>query len=105
MSNHVPIRVKFLQKSKVLQLTYEDSEIAISSYFLRIHSPSAEHRGHGQTINHDALETIPIDVNITAIEPIGHYALKLYFDDGHQTGIYSWDYLYELGQKFQERQL
>lgn len=65
--------------------------------FLRVHSPSAEVRGHGP--GQEVLQTGKEDVNIVGIEPIGQYAVKLIFSDGHDTGLYSWDYLYDLGMR------
>ena len=62
-----------------------------------MHSPSAEVRGHG--VGNEVLQTGKKQVAITALEPVGHYALKIVFDDGHDSGLYSWAYLYELGAK------
>lgn len=67
--------------------------------YLRTHSPSAEVRGHGKA--EPALLTGKADVNIDAIQPIGNYAVALYFDDGHATGIYSWGFLYDLGRNME----
>jgi DUF971 family protein len=64
--------------------------------FLRVYSPSAEVRGHGP--GQESLQTGKEEVNITHIEPVGNYAVKLTFSDGHDTGLYSWDYLYELAR-------
>ena len=71
----------------------------LSCEFLRVHSPSAEVRGHGQ--GQDVLQVGKEDVNITAIEPVGNYAVRLVFSDGHNTGLYSWDYLYDLGRDYE----
>ena len=68
--------------------------------FLRVHSPSAEVRGHGP--GQETLQTGKRDVTITAVEPVGHYALRPTFSDGHASGIYSWDYLYDLGERQDE---
>ena len=68
----------------------------LSCEFLRVYSPSAEVRGHGQ--GQEVLQPGKKDVTITAVEPVGHYAVKLVFSDGHDTGLYSWDYLYSLGE-------
>lgn len=77
------------QRARELRVRFSTDEIfQYSCYFLRQHSPS--------TARTDAIAP---EVNIVAIEPVGHYAVKLVFDDGHNTGIYSWDYLYELGQE------
>ena len=67
----------------------------LSCEFLRVYSPSAEVRGHG--VGQEVLQVGKENVNILAIEPVGQYAIKLIFSDGHDTGLYSWDYLYELG--------
>ena len=71
-----------------------DERYRLSCEFLRVHSPSAEVKGHGP--GQEVLQTGKIGVNITAIKPVGHYALQLVFDDGHDTGLYSWDYLHQL---------
>lgn len=88
--------IKLLQKERKLFLTFENGEqYALSCEFLRVNSPSAEVRRHGNPVPVTGKQ----DVNIISIEPVGNYAIKLTFDDGHDTGLYSWDYLYELCQK------
>ncbi len=83
------------QKARILELIYEDGQrYALSCEYLRVYSPSAEVRGHGP--GQEVLQLGKENVNITEIEPVGNYAIKLIFDDGHNTGLYSWDYLYEL---------
>ena len=72
----------------------------LSCEYLRINSPSAEVRGHGP--GQEVLQVGKESVGITQIEPTGNYAVKLHFDDGHNSGIYRWDYLYELGKNFDE---
>jgi DUF971 family protein len=80
----------------VLELAYDDGRrFRLSFEFLRVYSPSAEVRGHGP--GQEVLQTGKRDVDITALEPVGSYAIQPMFSDGHNTGIYSWDYLYELG--------
>jgi DUF971 family protein len=74
-------------------------ECQLSCEFLRVYSPSAEVRGHGN--GNEVLQVGKEDVNITAIEPVGNYAIKLVFTDGHNTGLYSWDYLYDLGNRYE----
>ena len=69
--------------------------------FLRVHSPSAEVKGHGP--GQEVLQTGKESVGISHIEPIGRYAVRLEFDDGHNTGLYTWNYLYELGENYAER--
>lgn len=84
------------QLSRVLAVTFADgAHFELPCEYLRVYSPSAEVRGHGP--GQGVLETGKESVNVTAIEPVGHYAVKLVFDDGHSTGLYSWSYLYELG--------
>lgn len=89
--------IKLKQTSKLLAVSFNNGQsIELSFEFLRVHSPSAEVRGHGA--GQEVLQWGKQHVGITAIEPIGHYALKISFDDGHDTGLYSWPYLLELGQ-------
>lgn len=95
--DHVPEAIELHRKSGILELTYADGEnFQLSAEFLRVHSPSAEVRGHGR--GQEVLQTGKRDVKIKAILPTGNYAIRLDFDDGHNTGIYSWQYLYELCQ-------
>ena len=77
-----------------MELVYGETHYALSYEFLRVHSPSAEVKGHGKPI----LQTGKKHVKIRNIEPVGNYALKISFDDGHDTGLYSWNYLEELCQ-------
>ena len=97
-----PVEINLHQKSRVLEISYSDGERFELSYeFLRVHSPSAEVQGHGP--GQGVLQIGKEDVGIDNIEPIGHYAIKLMFDDNHDSGIYSWNYLYELGVTYDER--
>lgn len=92
-----PTDIRLHQASRVLEITFDDSLRAeLPCEFLRVYSPSAEVRGHG--VGQESLQTGKENVNITNIEPVGHYAVKLTFSDGHDTGLYSWDYLYDLAQ-------
>lgn len=92
----IPTDITLHQQSKELEIAFDDGRsFRLSCEFLRVHSPSAEVRGHGP--GQETLQTGKKQVAITAIEPVGNYAVKLAFSDGHDTGIYSWDYLYELG--------
>jgi DUF971 family protein len=92
-----PTDIILHQASRVLEIVFSDGQaIRLPCEFLRVHSPSAEVRGHGA--GQEALQVGKRDVTITAIEPVGTYALKLVFSDGHDTGLYSWDYLQELGR-------
>ncbi|MEO7728362.1 MAG: DUF971 domain-containing protein [Burkholderiales bacterium] len=96
-----PTEIKLHQKSRVLEITYADGKVfALPCEFLRVHSPSAEVRGHGP--GQEVLQTGKKDVSVARIEPVGTYAVQLYFSDGHETGIYSWDLLYDYGQRQQE---
>lgn len=82
------------QQSKVLELAYEDKTYQLPFEFLRVWSPSAEVRGHG--VGQETLQTGKRDVLINTIEQVGHYAIKPVFSDGHDSGIFSWDYLYDM---------
>ncbi len=81
----------------MLEIAFSDGrEFRLPYEFLRVHSPSAEVRGHGP--GQEVLQVGKREVTIREVEPIGHYAIRPSFSDGHDTGIYSWDYLYELGR-------
>ena len=96
-----PTEIKLHQVSKILELTFEDGHTYKLPYeFLRVYSPSAEVRGHGP--GQETLQVGKRDVAITALEPVGHYAIRPTFSDGHDSGIYSWDYLYDLGVRQEE---
>jgi len=91
-----PTEIKLRTRSRVLEIAFADgSRFSLPFEYLRVSSPSAEVRGHGP--GQEVLQTGKEDVGIVAAEPVGHYALKLVFDDGHDTGLYTWQYLYELG--------
>lgn len=89
---HIPSAVKLHKASRTLELQYGSDSYSLSAEFLRVHSPSAEVQGHGKPI----LQTGKLHVALSGVEPTGNYALKLSFDDGHDSGLFSWDYLYEL---------
>lgn len=90
-----PSDIRLHKKSATLELGYSDERrFILEAEFLRVYSPSAEVRGHGQ--GQEVLQTGKRQVKISKVEPVGNYAVRLYFDDDHNTGIYSWDYLYEL---------
>ncbi|HEX9628017.1 MAG TPA: DUF971 domain-containing protein [Acidiferrobacterales bacterium] len=92
-----PTDIKLHQKSHVLEIAFDDgSHFKLPCEFLRVYSPSAEVRGHGP--GQEVLQLGKENVNITQIEPVGSYAICLHFDDGHSTGIYSWDLLRSLGE-------
>ena len=96
-----PESINLHQKSRILEIGFNDGQnFELSCEFLRVHSPSAEVQGHGP--GQSVLQTGKENVSIKEIEPVGHYAVKLIFDDGHNTGLYSWAYLYELGENRDE---
>ncbi len=91
-----PTDIKLHQKSRVLEIEFDDgSHFNLPCEYLRVYSPSAEVRGHGP--GQEVLQLGKENVNITQVEPVGTYAVSLHFDDGHNTGIYSWDWLHHLG--------
>jgi DUF971 family protein len=93
-----PTEIKLHQKSRVLEISFDDGRAFRLPYeFLRVHSPSAEVRGHGP--GQEVLQTGKRNVEITRAEPVGSYAVQLCFSDGHETGIYSWDLLYQFGEQ------
>ncbi|MBM3394394.1 MAG: DUF971 domain-containing protein [Betaproteobacteria bacterium] len=97
MSTVTSSEIKLHKISRVLELTFTDGAVyKLSAEFLRVYSPSAEVRGHGP--GQEVLQIGKQNVEITGIEPVGSYAIKLVFSDGHDTGLYSWDYLYEIGR-------
>jgi DUF971 family protein len=97
----LPTEIKLHQTSRVLELVFTDGRAFRLPYeFLRVYSPSAEVRGHGP--GQETLQAGKRDVTIADVEPVGHYALRPKFSDGHDTGIYSWDYLYDLGVRQDE---
>jgi len=92
-----PTEIKLHQKSRRMEIAFSDgSRFELSYELLRVYSPSAEVRGHGP--GQEVLQAGKCDVDISALEPSGSYAVQPTFSDGHSTGIYSWDYLYWLGQ-------
>lgn len=92
-----PTNITLKQISRELVLEWPTGEThTLSCEFLRVHSPSAEVRGHGP--GQERLQVGKEDVNITAIEPVGYYAVKLVFDDNHDSGLYDWKLLYDLGK-------
>ena len=93
----IPTDIKLHRKSATLELIYAEREpITLRAEFLRVFSPSAEVLGHGK--GQEVLQTGKLNVAIKHVEPVGNYAIKLSFDDGHNSGIYSWDYLLDLGE-------
>lgn len=97
----MPTEIKLHQTSRVLELAFDNgSAFRLPYEYLRVHSPSAEVRGHGP--GQETLQTGKKDVTINEVEPVGHYALRPTFSDGHDSGIYSWEYLYDLGVRQSE---
>ena len=93
-----PTEIKLHQKSRILEVAFDDGKrYSLPCEYLRVFSPSAEVRGHGP--GQEVLQVGKRDVEIKEIEPVGVYAVKLAFSDGHDTGIFSWDYLYFLGSQ------
>ena len=90
-----PTKIQLHKQSQQLELHFGAEQFLLSSEFLRVHSPSAEVMGHGP--NQAVLQFGKKDVVITKIERAGNYAIKLFFNDGHDSGIYTWSYLHELG--------
>jgi DUF971 family protein len=100
-SSPLPTEIKLHQKSRLLEVAFADGRtFSLPCEFLRVYSPSAEVRGHGP--GQEVLQTGKKDVEIVKIEPVGTYAVQLHFSDGHNTGIYSWDILYDYGVEQQE---
>ena len=98
MDTHTPqpTEIKLHQKSRLMELVFSDgSQFELSYELLRVYSPSAEVRGHGP--GQEVLQVGKGEVDISALEPVGNYAVQPTFSDGHSTGIYSWDYLFWLG--------
>jgi DUF971 family protein len=94
----VPSGITLHTQSRVLELQYADGSVyRLPFEFLRVYSPSAEVRGHGP--GQETLQTGKRDVTITSIDAVGHYAIQPTFSDGHSSGIYSWDHLYDLATR------
>lgn len=97
-----PTEIRLKRDERRLEISFSDgARFALPAEYLRIESPSAEVQGHSPAQRQ--LVSGKRDVGITALEPNGHYAIRITFDDGHSTGIYSWDYLYRLGREQEYR--
>jgi len=97
-----PTQINYRKLSRVLEVSFDNGKcFALSAEYLRVYSPSAEVRGHGP--GQQVLQTGKEQVAIDRIEPVGNYAVRLHFDDGHDTGIYSFEELYDLGTNQQEK--
>ena len=91
----MPTAIKLHKASRTLELAYGSERYQLGAEFLRVHSPSAEVQGHGKPI----LQHGKLNVALSRVEPAGNYALKLCFDDGHDSGLFTWDYLHELATR------
>lgn len=97
----LPTALTLHRQSRVLEIAFDDgSGFSLPFEYLRVYSPSAEVRGHGA--GQEVLQLGKRDVDITALDPVGNYAIRPVFSDGHDSGLYSWDYLYMLGQRHAE---
>ncbi|VAX12921.1 FIG00899427: hypothetical protein [hydrothermal vent metagenome] len=97
-----PTDINFHKVSHILEINFDDgSHFNLPTEYLRVFSPSAEVQGHGP--GQEVLQLGKQDVNISKIEQVGNYAVQLFFDDNHDTGIYSWDTLYDLGKNYETR--
>ncbi len=95
-----PVELNLHQQSRVLEVLFDDgARFRLPCEYLRVYSPSAEVRGHSPATA--KLQVGKEGVNILKLEPVGRYAVKIYFDDGHSSGLYDWDYLYKLGRAWQ----
>jgi DUF971 family protein len=95
----IPTEIKLHQVSRKLEIAFNDgARFELPYEFLRVYSPSAEVRGHGP--GQEVLQLGKKNIGIKSVEPVGSYAVTLAFSDGHDTGIYSWEYLYELGANY-----
>jgi DUF971 family protein len=102
MSEISATEIKLRRRSRVLEVSFADgSRFELPFEYLRVHSPSAEVRGHGA--GEGVLVIGKENVDITTVEPIGQYAVKLVFDDGHDTGLFTWKYLHELGSQREQK--
>ena len=98
MAEPVPTEIRLRRASRILEVSFDDgSRYELPFEYLRVHSPSAEVKGHGP--GQEVLVMGKRDVGISAVDPVGQYAVKLVFDDGHDTGLFTWKYLHELGRE------
>ncbi len=96
MAQHQPVELTVHQQSRALEIAFDDgARFRIPFELMRVFSPSAEVQGHGP--GQETLQTGKRDVGIVSLEPVGHYAVKPTFSDGHDSGLFTWDYLYRLG--------
>jgi DUF971 family protein len=101
MSDPTPTEIKLRSRSRVLEVAFDDgSRFELPFEYLRVYSPSAEVRGHGP--GQETLQLGKHEVGVRSVDPVGNYAVRLVFDDGHDTGLYTWAYLHELGRTHAE---
>ena len=91
-----PTAIQVRTQSKVLEIEFESVTFSLPFEFLRVYSPSAEVQGHGE--GQQTLQTGKRNVSLTALEPVGNYAVQPHFNDGHNSGLFTWEYLYWLGE-------
>ena len=102
MDEPTPTEVRLRTRSRVLEVAYgPDERYELPFEYLRVYSPSAEVRGHGP--GQETLQLGKHEVGVKAVEPVGRYAVRIVFDDGHDTGLYTWGYLRELGRTREEK--
>lgn len=102
MNNATPTAIHLHKASRKLEIRFADGQaFVLDAEYLRVHSPSAEVRGHG--VGQEVLVFGKKAVGINTLEPIGQYAVKIVFDDGHDSGLYTWQYLYELGSEYEQK--
>lgn len=97
--NNIPSEITLHKRTQTLELAYGESLYLLPAEFLRVYSPSAEVKGHGP--GQEVLQTHKENVAIEKIEPVGQYAIKIFFDDGHDSGLYTWDYLHDLSVNYE----
>jgi DUF971 family protein len=101
MTTPIPTEINLRKKSRLLEITFDTGEhFELTCEYLRVYSPSAEVRGH--SADQAVLQVGKADVNIDKIEQVGTYAIQLFFDDNHDTGIYSWEWLYQISKNHDE---
>lgn len=98
---NLPTDIRLHTKSRLLEVTFTDEVFKLPCEYLRVYSPSAEVKGHGP--GQEVLQVGKEDINIVTVEPVGNYAVRLIYTDAHNSGLYSWDYLYELGSQRQTK--
>ena len=102
MDEPIPTEVRLRTRSRLLEVAYgPDERYELPFEYLRVYSPSAEVRGHGP--GQETLQLGKHEVGVKAVEPVGRYAVRIVFDDGHDTGLYTWGYLRELGRTREEK--